>query len=607
MADLRVSINGEDNASRAFQSVGEAAKGYGVQLMAATAAGAAFIKFGKDALKAAEDQARADRQLEAVAGNLTNAFKAQASALQGTLGVSDDMVQKMQTMLLTYGEAPASVDKTVRAMLDYSARTGIDAVSATQKLITSVESGSDAFKGLGLTYEKTGHRSKDLEAISEALRLKIGGTAERDANSVTGAAARASEAFGEVQETFGGMIATFVNKTHVLEALKRVLEDINKGIGGDDKFNRDQRWAELQDRFANINEVLAKYDAQGIKDGTARAWVEEDRKNTLEEIQRIEAESRAASSTALPSTTPGGVDDRTMKQIDSDKKAFESASKHAEDMERLRKQNEKDMRDYYKSLDEMDLHAQAFDDAKTLERLENSNRLMEIGEKERDTLLKMQEEKLKADKDIAKAVDTENEKAYQHHKTMLDKQEKEWEQAGAAIGQAFTSALTSAIDQMSAGGEVDTGEMIGDILAGVLAVAGTAVGSAFGGPVGGAVGGMIGGLAGSGIKALTRRRHDGGWVEGERYHSGSWIGTDEETAILQAGERVLSRPEVSAMGGKSGVDAALRGGGGGGANITVQTLDGSTTREFFERQGGRALLNAVRTGRGAPSLLFGGG
>ena len=47
----------------------------------------------------------------------------------------------------------------------------------------------------------------------------------------------------------------------------------------------------------------------------------------------------------------------------------------------------------------------------------------------------------------------------------------------------------------------------------------------------------------------------------QRFHSGGWPGlaSDEVPAILQRGERVLSRREVAA--------------GGGGVNVTIQTPD----------------------------------
>jgi hypothetical protein len=103
------------------------------------------------------------------------------------------------------------------------------------------------------------------------------------------------------------------------------------------------------------------------------------------------------------------------------------------------------------------------------------------------------------------------------------------------------------------------------------------------------------GAAGSFAKSQLAKKHGGGWIGAPRFHNGAWIGQDERPAILQTGERVLSRSEVASMGGPRGVDSAAR----GAVNITVNTLDGSTARDYFTRAGGRALVNAVRTGRGS--------
>ena len=83
------------------------------------------------------------------------------------------------------------------------------------------------------------------------------------------------------------------------------------------------------------------------------------------------------------------------------------------------------------------------------------------------------------------------------------------------------------------------------------------------------------------------------------------VGSDEEAAILQNGERVLSRSEVSAMGGPPGVESAVRG-RSGGSTVNIQTFDAGSFREIFQGRGGRGLLDATRTGVGAPALLFGG-
>lgn len=608
MADLLIGINGEDRASPAFKAVGESTAKMGEQFKSfqryaedmMVKGGAALLNFAKSSVKASEEQARADRQLEAVAGNLTTAFKEQAAVIQGTLGVEDDQIQKMQAMLLRYGEAPAAIDKTIRALLDYSAVSGVDAVSAVHTLTSSVETGKTAFKELGLTYAKTGERSKDLEAVTEALRLKVGGAAENDANSLTGAAHLAERAFGELQETFGGLVTGFVQRSGAIDKVTEALRGLNTMLGGDEQVNRNAARSALLDQLKQVNDVIQK-TSEAEYEADARRWAAategESHAQTWNDLlnRRIEIETKLkeldfeGQKTGGVLPTKSAVPQNTAKKTELEK----VAKKHAE---AIRKINEEMLADYEHYV------------------IDNETKMREhIAHVQEMHTLEVQA--LKADQDQINAANLEamqkaNDRMFDGtaEEQLFQQQEEDWKDAGERIGGAFAAAVGDAIGTLAQGGEMDAGEMVGDILAAILGVAGAAIGSVVGGPVGTMVGGAIGGLAGSAIKGVTRRkRHDGGWVEGERYHSGAWIGTDEESAVLQAGERVLSRPEVQAMGGRSGVDAATRGGGRGGATITVNTLDGSSAREYFEKAGGRALLNAVRTGRGAPSLLFGGG
>ncbi len=55
------------------------------------------------------------------------------------------------------------------------------------------------------------------------------------------------------------------------------------------------------------------------------------------------------------------------------------------------------------------------------------------------------------------------------------------------------------------------------------------------------------------------------------------LNSDEVPAILQAGERVLSRGQVAQLGGQGGVDQLLNQGGGGGATQTSVTIQGGKT------------------------------
>lgn len=593
MADLRINIDGKDNASPAFKQVGDNTKQLGEQFKSfqrfaedsMIKGGAALLRFAKESVKASEDQAKADRQLESVAGALTDTFKEQASVLQSQLGVEDDAIQKMQTMLLRYGEAPAAVDKTIRALLDYSAVSGVDALSATQTLTSSVESGRAAFKELGLTYTKTGERSKDLEAITEALGKKVGSSAERDANSLSGQAQIATQAFKELQERFGGFLTESASKFGVLEKLTEAMRGFSTAIGGDEQYERSEKKGKLLDELNMINKALENLNTTDVKGAvsreTALARVIELRK----QIAALDEEGKK-SNPALPDKSE--VPQDTAKKTEANKALQELAKKHAEEIRHI---NEEMLNDYEHYT--LDNHAKM------------RAHIAEVAEMHTLEVRMLKEEQDQINEANFEAMKVANDRMFEP--TESEQLEQEYAAAGQRIGGAFANALTGAIDQLASGGEMDAGETVGNILATILGVAGSVIGTIIAPGVGTAVGGALGALAGSGIKAATRRkRHDGGWA-GERYHSGTWVGSDEEAAILQSGERVLSRPEVAAMGGQQGVDAATRGRGGGGVTVNVQTFDGSTTREFFERSGGRALLNAVRTGRGAPSLLFGGG
>lgn len=569
MADLRLNILGNDEASVSLDSVQGKVLGLGK----------ALLEFSKSSVKAFEDQAKADRQLAAVAGQATEAFKAQASALQESLGVSDDHVQKLQTMLLRYGEAPAEIDKTVRAILDFSAATGQDAEGAISQLTSSVTTGKMAFKDLGLQYDQTGSRGDVLKAATEALAAKFGGAAAADANSLTGSVEKAKQQFGELQETFGQMIADFVVKTDVVSGLTQVFRELNYAMGGGES---DLEYSAAQKRIHGIANEL-----QGLRDTFRDLSGQNAPVDVLEKIidQIADAEKRlkqakggGLATTGAANTSKagraGGSDDSMARFKESLQERITVVTDAAEREAKL--------------WDEHD-RAQA--------RVEE--------EAERDRLNSFKES---LDERIDAITD-----AYREEARLADEQDKahakeeaRYAKAGEDIGTAFASSLSSSIGQLAEGQEMDLGETVGDILAAVLGVAGAALGSAIPG-LGTVAGGLIGGLAGSAIKGVTRRkRHSGGYAgDGmARYHAGTWVGSDEEAAILQNGERVLGRHEVAAMGGPQGVERAVR--GGGGTTINVSTLDGSTAREYFERAGGRALIDAVRSGRGAPRLLWGG-
>lgn len=575
MADLRLNILGKDEASVSLDSVQGKVLGLGKVL----------LEFSKSSVKAFEEQSRADRQLAAVAGESTNAFKAQAAALQESIGVAGSHVEQLQTMLLRYGQAPAEIDGTIRAIEDLSAATGRDATAALAELTTSVTTGKQAFKDLGLQYDTTGSRGDVLRAATKALADKFGGSASADADSLTGSVRIAEQQFGELQTSFGGLIAEFVKKTQVIESATWAFKNLNAALFGEE----DQRLRAVE-KLQHAQKLIQEYEViekQGVQlNQTSRDTLHEAKINYYEAAKLIE-QLDAAKKKSVPAATGAANNVAAGKRASG---SDDSMSRFKESLqERISAVTDAAERES-KLWDEHD-RAQA--------RVEE--------EAERDRLNAFKEN---LDERIDAITDGYVQEAKEADKRDAEfaKQEQQYAQAGLAIGTAFAQSLSSAIAEASAGGEVDAGEVVGDILAGILGVAGAALGTVIGGPAGTAIGGALGGLAGTAIRGATRKkRHIGGYAgDGlARYHTGTWVGSDEEAAILQNGERILSRSEVAGMGGPQGVERAVSG-GGRGSTVNIQTFDAGSFREIFQGRGGRGLLDAARTGVGAPALLFGG-
>jgi len=516
--------------------------------------GQALAQFAKDSLREYAAAERAEKQLARAAGEMSEAFKAQASAMQQSLGVSDDMVVKMQTMLLRFGEAPEHVGATVKALLDYSAATGTDAVAATDTLMSSVESGKAAFRDLGIQYSLTGKASKDVEAITAQLAAKIGGAADADAETLTGRTNKATEAWADLQKAFGGFLDEAEQRSGVLDKLTTAMRWIGEnarmlaGIALDSS------------PFGQVSAVLAAIT--GEKQQKLSEFVlgaPEENLNTSSGLNRIDtskiiigngkdrttAFGRKQDAKGLPSWFMGMGDpfaEREAEQEEANKKMLESEQRLAQAMQKIQEAN----------------------DAADEERWDRKNQEF---------------------RDIAKRA---AEKAKET--------EKDWQAAGMAIGSAFTSALAGELAKMMDGGPMDFGNILGAVLSTGLGALNLVV------PGLGTLLAPFGSLIGKGVSNATKR-HDGGWVE--RFHGGGWPGLEsgEVPIIAQAGEHVLSRRDVANMGGPAGVQAAKS---GAGMTVNISTMDATGTREFFERGGGRALYNAMRTGRGSLRLAFGG-
>ena len=466
--DLQLRILGEDAASSAFTSVSSAARA-GLQVV---------IDFTKESVKAYAESERVQRQLALVAKEYTAALQVQATAISQANAVSDELVMQVQTMLLRYGEAPAAVGDTTQAILDYAAATGTDARSATDALTRGVEAGTGHIKGLGVSFTATGDKAVDLQRAVEVLTQKFGGAGKEDAGSLIGQTRSASEAFGELQESFGSFVVELTGKTGALDAITQAIRSLNEAFAYGRSFVQKGGLSALLE----VGKAFISGGEKSVVPGMSSLALVQ---SSIVQDMVIQQRSEARGQEQLSRATRGTA--RTSGQSEMFGPAAPTGEQWVQ-MARAQKEATSGM---------VESHTRGLEDS------------------------------IRATREAAARMAAEQQR---------------FSQAGAAVGAAFTTQLAGAIEQLASGGEQDIGQVLASILAGLLGTVGTIVGNILLPGIGGAVGGALGGLAGAGIKAAAR--------------------------------------------------------GAGGPNVTINTFDQRSTREFFESDGGRGFYNAQRTGRG---------
>lgn len=564
MADLQLRLQGEDNASPALKSVADATRDLGQAQKGSTDAnkeaakaaaeyakkidelidftkdaGRALVKFTVDSVKAYMEQERATKQLALVAGELTGAFSAQAETLAKSNAVSSESVQGIQMMLLRFGEAPAKVERTTQAVLDFAAASGTDARTAIEALIRGVDSGSGRLKGMGVEFSATGDKAKDLESAVDALAAKFGGAGRTNATTLEGQVNLAKDAFEDVQKAFGGFIADVLNKTGALGLLTTELQNVArgmelmKGMSGRSAMSMLGQSGFLQSTvgIASGGLIPAAWFADGVAAGgrstQANAALEMSGQLMQEQLQ-----SRANAGALATGRNSNGEMYGPSAPRPEDIVAMAKA-------EAERKKKAQALRDAL-SKSRMDEGAYG---PQTYSAWTSSTGMEGPATPTGDEWASMAKAKKEAAKDLADAHTKAMEdslKAVRATAHKLAEEQKLFAKAGADMGAALANNLTSALEGLMGGGEQDIGKIIANVLAGLLTTAGGLLGNLLLPGLGGAVGSALGGLAGAGVRGLANA----------------------------------------------------------GPQVNINTFDARSTREFFEADGGRGLYNAQRTGRG---------
>jgi len=222
LAETKDLVSGLNAASKETQSFGDKATEFGKKAALAFAlAGAAALKFGFDAVKAATEDAAAQELLAKTIEATTSATAAQVKGVEDyitqtsiAIGVTDDELRPAFTRLVRSTKDVDEAQRLLNLALDLSAASGKPLETVTNALGRAYDGNTTALGKLGLGLDTNLLKSKDNDAIIRQLETTYGEFAE-------GAAETAAKKFERIK------IATDEAKESIGAALLPVIEELS--------------------------------------------------------------------------------------------------------------------------------------------------------------------------------------------------------------------------------------------------------------------------------------------------------------------------------------------------------------------------------------------
>lgn len=222
MASLTFDIFGRDRgAGRALDSVGakasktsrEFSKFKALAAGAALAVGAALFKFGKDSVRQFIEAEKAQNQLSdafsrfpKLADISIDSLRSYNQELAKKTRFDDDAFASGQAILAQFGLTGRQLKDLTPLLADYAAKTGRDLPEAAKLLGKASLGNTRALKDLGVNYKVTGDQATDFANITDLVRARVGGFAEKEGKTAAGQLAILQNQFGELQEEVGARL-----------------------------------------------------------------------------------------------------------------------------------------------------------------------------------------------------------------------------------------------------------------------------------------------------------------------------------------------------------------------------------------------------------------
>jgi hypothetical protein len=202
----------KESIKPALSDVGKTAAGVLGGLGGAAVARGAF-DFVHDSIAEFQDAEVAQTKFQqafAKSPELARANRAEFEKLNSTLATKtrfdDDATASAEAVLANFHLTAEQMKTLIPLVQDYAARTGKDLPTAAQNVGRTFLGNTRAMKELGVNFKATGDRGKDFAAVTDLLRDKVGGFAEKEGKTTSGRLEIMQNQFGELKETVGSAV-----------------------------------------------------------------------------------------------------------------------------------------------------------------------------------------------------------------------------------------------------------------------------------------------------------------------------------------------------------------------------------------------------------------
>lgn len=253
--DTSKAVSGLENQ---IEGVGKAASNIGASFsksFGAVAIGASIAAIAYKGLSLAIEGVRLAAVTEENVTKLNNALKSTgtftkeaskelldfATQMQRTTKFSDDSIISALSFLRSLTKlSNEGLVRTTRAAADLASATGKDLQTVMETLAKAANGNTGTLSRMGIAFKGTGNAAKDFERVLTLIEGKVGGRAQADAISYSGALTILNASYEDLLKSFGNAVIKSPSVIALFQATAGTLDEqtdsISKAVEGVDLF-----------------------------------------------------------------------------------------------------------------------------------------------------------------------------------------------------------------------------------------------------------------------------------------------------------------------------------------------------------------------------------